>query len=62
MHYTEKHSDLIMCDIDEMRKSSPPKDDPSITMIYIFLYNFLIYNRYIILIQMKSVINVSDIF
>lgn len=29
MHYTEKHSDLIMCDIDEMRKSSPPKDDPN---------------------------------
>ncbi|CAK9816368.1 Pseudouridylate synthase 7 homolog [Anthophora quadrimaculata] len=28
MHYKEKHSDLIMCDIDEMRKSSPPKDEP----------------------------------
>ncbi|XP_076162636.1 pseudouridine synthase 7 [Ptiloglossa arizonensis] len=28
MHYKEKHSDLIMCDIDEMRKSSAPKDEP----------------------------------
>nr|XP_012149715.1 PREDICTED: pseudouridylate synthase 7 homolog [Megachile rotundata] len=28
MHYKEKHSDLIMCDIDEMRKSTPPKDEP----------------------------------
>ncbi|XP_015438631.1 PREDICTED: pseudouridylate synthase 7 homolog [Dufourea novaeangliae] len=28
MHYKEKHSDLIMCDIDEIRKSSPPKDEP----------------------------------
>lgn len=28
MHYKEKHSDLIMCDIDEMRKSTAPKDEP----------------------------------
>ncbi|XP_031825669.1 pseudouridine synthase 7 [Nomia melanderi] len=28
MHYKERHSDLIMCDIDEMRKLSAPKDEP----------------------------------
>ncbi|CAD1471262.1 unnamed protein product [Heterotrigona itama] len=28
MHYSKKHSDLIMCDINEMRKSPAPKDDP----------------------------------
>ena len=28
MHYKEKHSDLIMCDIDKMRKTSAPKDEP----------------------------------
>ncbi|XP_033301463.1 pseudouridylate synthase 7 homolog [Bombus bifarius] len=27
-HYSEKHSDLIMCDMDEMRRSSAPKNDP----------------------------------
>ncbi|XP_076249525.1 pseudouridine synthase 7 [Calliopsis andreniformis] len=28
MHYKERHSDLIMCDINEMRQLSPPKDEP----------------------------------
>ncbi|XP_076643173.1 pseudouridine synthase 7 [Halictus rubicundus] len=28
MRYKEKHSDLISCDIDEMRKVAAPKDDP----------------------------------
>ncbi|XP_043510231.1 pseudouridylate synthase 7 homolog isoform X1 [Frieseomelitta varia] len=28
MHYSKKHADLIMCDINEMRKCSAPKDDP----------------------------------
>ncbi|XP_076277705.1 pseudouridine synthase 7 [Lasioglossum baleicum] len=28
MHYKEKHSDLISCDIDEMRKLAAPKDNP----------------------------------
>lgn len=32
MHYKERHSDLIMCDLEEMRNSSPPKDEPGIVL------------------------------
>ncbi|KAK9306222.1 hypothetical protein QLX08_002966 [Tetragonisca angustula] len=28
MHYSKKHADLIMCDINEMRKCSAPKNEP----------------------------------
>ncbi|XP_054014748.1 pseudouridylate synthase 7 homolog [Hylaeus anthracinus] len=28
MHYKDKYSNLIMCDIGEMRKLTPPKDEP----------------------------------
>lgn len=39
MHYSEKHSNLIMSDIDEMRMKSAPKNDPSITFHrYIFQF------------------------
>lgn len=38
-HYSEKHSDLIMCDMDEMRRSSAPKNDPSI-IFHRYIFQF----------------------
>lgn len=40
VHYKEKHSDLIKCDIDEMRKLSSPQDDPGRMFNRIFHIDF----------------------
>lgn len=37
MHYENKHDDLILSDIDEMRKLASPQDKPS---IYLSLHLF----------------------
>lgn len=39
MHYENKHDDLILSDIDEMRKLTSPQDKPSINQI-IFTHLF----------------------
>jgi len=41
MHYENKHDDLILSDIDEMRKLTSPQDKPSINYFSTYLkYSF----------------------
>jgi len=41
MHYENKHDDLILSDIDEMRKLTSPQDKPSINYFFTYLkYSF----------------------
>lgn len=35
MHYENKHDDLILSDIDEMRKLPAPQDKPSISQLFL---------------------------
>lgn len=51
MHYENKHDDLILSDIDEMRKLSAPQDKPSISQLpltFILKVLKIIYATYII--------------
>jgi len=40
MHYENKHDDLILSDIDEMRKVTPPQDKPGINQFLHFIRMF----------------------
>lgn len=44
MHYKEKHDDLIVSDIDEMRKRTPPQNDPGKSVICTFVPKTFILN------------------
>lgn len=52
MHYENKHDDLILSDIDEMRKLASPQDKPSIYLLSLHLFETfvlkIIHTMYII--------------
>lgn len=45
MHYENKHDDLILSDIDEMRKLASPQDKPSISVVFTFIRNVRLKNN-----------------
>lgn len=45
MHYENKHDDLILSDIDEMRKHTSPQDKPSKSITFIFIRNVCFKNN-----------------
>lgn len=38
MHYENKHDDLILSDIDEIKKLTSPQDKPSINQLFLYLF------------------------